>query len=135
MKVVLDTNTVVSAIAWEGLPRQILLALREGRHTFVTSAALLAELTSVLQYPKLKALAAHPFLPIVLEWFFRPEHVVTPDERLSVINADPADNIVLEAAVAGKADVIVSGDRHLLDLREFQNIKILTAREFVARHL
>ncbi len=134
MRVVLDTNTLISAIGWEGAPRQILIALREGRHKLITSPALLDELTKVLGYPKLRPIRAHPLLPIVLAWLHNPEHIVIPEEQVSAVRADPADNFVLEAAVTGKADVIVSGDRDLLDLRQFRGIHILTPRAFVVRY-
>ncbi len=135
MRVVLDTNTLVSAIGWDGPPRQILIALREGEHTLITSPALLDELTRVLTYPKLHPVATHPLLSTILAWLHQPEHLVIPQERISVVRADPADNSVLEVAIAGKADTIISGDRDLLTLHRFRGIPILTARGFVARHL
>ncbi len=133
MRLVLDTNTIVSAIGWDGPPRQVLIALREGRHRLVITPALLEELTRVLRYPRLQPIAAHPLLAVVLEWLYRPEHLVIPTERVTEIHADPADNLVLEAAVAGRADAIVSGDRHLLRLQAFRGIPVLTARAFVGR--
>ncbi len=135
MKVVLDTNTIVSGIGWDGPPRRVLLALRDGRHSLVISPDLLVELTRVLSYPKLRPVAAHPLLRIVLEWLHQPEHIVIPKERISVIRADPQGNMVLEAAVAGRVDAIVSGDRDLLAVGEFQNIPIVTARQFAAKYL
>ena len=135
MKVVLDTNTIVWGIGWDGPPRRVILALRDGRHHLVISPDLLAELTKVLSYPKLRPLAAHPLLRVVLEWLHQPEHIVIPKERLSVVRADPQDNLVLEAAVSGRADTIVSGDRDLLAVREFQNIPIVTARQFATKYL
>lgn len=135
MRVVLDTNTLVSGIGWEGPPGDILTSLREGRHQLVTSPDLLDELTSVLRYPRLRAIATHPALPEILAWIHRPLHIVYPTERISVVGAHPADNIVLEAALTGAAEVIVSGDRHLLELRVFRNVQILTARRFAELHL
>lgn len=126
---------LVSAIGWDGLPRRILLAFREGKHSLITSPALLDELTKVLAYPKLRPVATHPLLPIVLEWIHRPEHLAIPEERIRIIRSDPADNLVLEAAAAGRADVIVSGDQDLLELKRFRNIHVLTARAFAERHL
>ncbi len=135
MRVVLETNTLVSAIGWDGPPRQILIAIREGKHTFITSPELLDELARVLAYPKLRPVATHPLLPVILAWLHWPEHLVIPQERISVVRADPADNSVLEVAIAGKADTIISGDRDLLTLHRFRGIPILTARGFVARYL
>ncbi len=135
MKVVLDTNTIVSGIGWDGPPRRVLLALRDGRHSLVISPDLLAELTRVLSYPRLRPIAAHPLLRIVLEWLHQPEHIVIPKERISVIRADPQDNLVLDAAAAGRAGAVVSGDRDLLAVRKFQDIPIVTAREFATKYL
>ncbi len=58
---------------------------------------------------------------------------VSPTVKLDVIKADPKDNIILECAVAGNADYIVSGDKHLLDLKEFSGIKILKPAEFLRK--
>ena len=135
MRVVLDTNTIVSAIGWEGPPRHILLALREGTHTLIISPDLLQELTAVLRYPKLRLIARHPLLPEILSWIHSPEHITYPSERIDAIKADPADNLVLEAAVAGKAEVVVSGDRHLLALKQFRGIRMMTAASFSSQHL
>ncbi len=135
MRVVLDTNTLLSAIGWTGPPAQILRALLQGKHSIIVSPALLDELTMVLRYPRLRRAATHPSIPLILAWLHQPQHIVLPHERIHVIVPDPSDNLVLEAAIAGKADVIVSGDRHLLGLGSFQGIPILTARAFVAKHL
>ena len=135
MRVVLDTNTIVSAIGWEGPPRRILLALREGTHTLVTSPDLLRELTSVLRYHKLHPIARHPLLPEILAWLQKPEHLVYPSEQIDAIKGDPADNRVLEAAIAGQAEAIVSGDRHLLALKRFRGIPVTAAAAFASQHL
>jgi predicted nucleic acid-binding protein len=58
--------------------------------------------------------------------------VVSPQTRITRITEDPTDNRVLEAAVEGQADYIVSGDGHLLDLREHDGIPIVTPRDFLA---
>jgi uncharacterized protein len=135
VRVALDTNTIVSGIGWDGPPRQILLALRAGQHDFIISPDLLAELTRVLEHPRLRPIAAHPLLRTVLAWLHQPEHIVIPKERFSIIRADPQDNLVLEAAAAGGADAIVSGDTHLLAVKRSQGIPIVTARGFATKYL
>lgn len=130
MKIVLDTNALVSAIGWEGPPARTLRACRTGQFDFVTSPQLLEELTRVLTYPRLAIVARHPDLPEVLKWLHAPEHVVIPRRAIDVITVDPPDNRVLEAAVEGKADVIVSGDKHLLSLKTFEEIPILNPPSF-----
>ena len=109
--------------------------MREGGHDLVITAALLDQLTRVLRYPRLEPIAGHPDLAVVLEWLYRPEHLVMPTERITEIRDDPADNLVLEAAVAGRADAMVSGDAHLLRLQASRGILVLPARAFVARFL
>lgn len=133
MKLVLDTNTLVSAMGWDGPPARILRACRAGRFFLVTSPDLLEELTRVLTYPKLRLIAQHQDLPQILEWLHAPERVVLPRRRVQVVTIDPADDRVLEAAVEGHAEAIVSGDEHLLALKAFEGISILTATAFCRR--
>ena len=130
MKIVLDTNTLVSAIGWEGPPARIFRACRAGRFDLIISSQLLDELTRVLTYPKLRTIAQHPELPEILRWVHAPEHVVIPKRTVRVVTADPPDNRVLEAAVEGKADVMISGDEHLLGLIVFEGIPILSPAAF-----
>ena len=130
MKIVLDTNTLVSAIGWEGTPARILRACRTGQFSLITSPQLLEELTRVLTYPKLRVVAQHPDLPEILKWLHAPEQVVIPRRTVHIITVDPSDNRVLEAAVEGKADVIISGDEHLLGLKIFEGVPILTPAVF-----
>lgn len=130
MKIVLDTNTLVSAIGWTGPPTRILLACRTGQYSLITSPHLLEELTRVLTYPKLRVVAQHPDLPDILKWLHAPEQVLVPRRTIHVITVDPPDNRVLEAAVEGKADVIISGDEHLLGLKIYEGIPISTPAAF-----
>ena len=130
MKIVLDTNALVSAIGWEGPPARILRVCRTGQFSLITSPQLLEELTRVLTYSKLRVVAQHPDLPEILKWLHAPEQVVIPRRTVHIITVDPPDNRVLEAAVEGKADVIISGDEHLLGLKVFEGIPILTPAVF-----
>lgn len=61
-------------------------------------------------------------------------NVVTPQQELRIIENDPDDNRILECAVEADADYIVSGDRHLLDLEKYEDIKIVTPAEFLEKH-
>jgi putative PIN family toxin of toxin-antitoxin system len=130
LKLVLDTNTLVSAIGWTGPLARILTACRTGRFDLVTSPQLLEELIRVLTYPKLSILAQQADLPEILKWIHAPERLVYPRRTLHVISVDTPDNRVLEAAAQGKADGIVSGDEHLVSLKVFEGIPILTPAAF-----
>ena len=135
MRVVADTNTVVSGLLWHGNPRQVLEAARAGTLQLYTSAALLAEIEEVLQRPKfaqrlsLAGVASHTLVMgyAALAWLIEPR-VIKP-----VVIADPDDDIVLACAVAARAEAIVSGDKHLIDLTEYDGIPILTAAQLLKR--
>ncbi|MBI3647789.1 MAG: putative toxin-antitoxin system toxin component, PIN family [Actinobacteria bacterium] len=130
MRVVFDTNILVSAFIFPGgAPETIYRAALEGRTVLVTSAPLLAELGRVLveKFGWEAAMAEEVVAQVI-----RIGLVVQPTERVHEIAADPADDRVLEAAVAGNADAIVSGDRHLTRLRSWRGIPIRTAAELAA---
>lgn len=135
MRAVADTNAVVSGLLWHGSPRQVLDAARAGTIELFTSAALLAELEDVLHRQKFaQRLGMVGLTPrdlvlgyATLATFIEPA-AIDP-----VIIEDPDDDAVLACAIAARAEVIVSGDSHLLKLREYQGIPILTATELVAR--
>lgn len=129
-RVVLDTNVVISALFFGGKPAAILdLAIQEVL-LLHTSSALVTELDGVLRVKF--HLPPHLAEIMVTEWKAL-NVLVEPTETLSVIMEDPSDNQVLECAVEAKVDVIVSGDRHLLALKTFRGMLILSPNEFLAR--
>ena len=129
MKLVCDTNVLVSGLLFGGHCRAILRLVSEGRADGFTSGALLAELEGVLIRPKFglgrRQVAAA--VDLVRQTFV----VVAPTERVHVVLDDPDDNAVLEAALAADADAIVSGDAHLLDVGAFRGIRILAPGSLV----
>ncbi|MFW6111284.1 MAG: putative toxin-antitoxin system toxin component, PIN family [Thermoproteota archaeon] len=128
MRVVLDTNVLVSAIFWKGNESPIIQLVEEGKLTLVTSLPILKELKKVLSYPKFPL--DKEKVNEQVEYFFLAQ-LVSPTQKLNLIPQDPSYNKFLECALTGKADYIVSGDRHLLDLKEFQGIKIITGEELL----
>ena len=135
MRVVADTNTVVSGLLLYGPPRQVLDAARTGMMTLSTSAPLLAELAEVLQRPKFaQRLAQANVTPQILVFGYAAlARLVVPGPIGSVVVADPDDDEVLACAVAAQAEVIVSGDRALLALESYEGIPIITAAQLMAR--
>jgi putative PIN family toxin of toxin-antitoxin system len=128
MRIVLDTNVTVSALLWRGTPYRLVEAIRSRRqdHLF-TSAALLEELAGVLARPfaaKRLALLGHTGEALLAVYAGFAE-MVTPRAVPNAVIADPDDDQVIAAAIAAGADVIASGDRHLLGLRTYQDIRIL----------
>jgi uncharacterized protein len=132
VRVVLDTNVLVSGIGWSGPPAAIVDAALAGRVTPLTTSALLSELTRALGYPKLKSIA--PAAETLVQ-LLRAAFIVVDVERRIAVCADETDNRVLEAAVNGGADYIVTGDKHLLELDPFEGIRIVRPAEFLSTAL
>lgn len=130
MKVVVDTNVLVSALVFPGgVPEQVYRLAIEGRITLVTSRPLLAELGRVLTQ---KFGWQDDYLRAALAQILRIGEIVEPRERVSIIADDPDDDRVLEAAQTAGAAVIVSGDRHLLSLGHWGEVAILSPAVFLA---
>jgi putative PIN family toxin of toxin-antitoxin system len=132
VRVVADTNVLVSALIFPGgLPEAFYRLALEGRIELVTSRALLAELGRVLteKFGWEPDRAGEAVGQVI-----RLAEIVEPGEALSEIEADPADDRVLEAAAEGNADAIVSGDNHLLALGTWRGIPIQLPAAFVAEH-
>lgn len=125
-RVVLDTNVVVSSF-WGGVPGEVVTAWFAGRYTLLISAPMLAEYHATLA----RLLPETPPIAHFLHAVYLRAVTVTPRERLTVVRQDPSDDRFLECAVAGRAHCLVSGDRHLLSLRVFHGIPIVTPRAFL----
>jgi putative PIN family toxin of toxin-antitoxin system len=123
-RVVFDTNVYVSAYGFGGLPARLMRAAITGEFELVTSPALLAEVARVLA-DKLEFDSER--VEATIMQIARIAAVVRPTQRLSVVS-DESDNRVIECAVAGGVDTIVSGDRHLLELGEYAGICVANLR-------
>ena len=121
MRVVLDTNIFVSAFFWNGNERRVLKSCKKKKHQLITSPQILDELSRVLlskfDVPKDMVMDFQEELLLMSE-------LVVPAGGLKTILEDPSDNIVLETAELGKADKIITGDRHLLRLKRYKDIQI-----------
>lgn len=128
MRVVADTNVLISAILFGGLPEAFLELASLRSFQLVTSPTLLEELDGKL---RLKFLMPDEDANEVRWTLEEMAVVVRPDLRLTVVKSDPDDDRVLECALAGEADYIVSGDKHLRELGSYDGIKIVTVRQFM----
>ncbi|HLC77112.1 MAG TPA: putative toxin-antitoxin system toxin component, PIN family [archaeon] len=126
-RVVADTNIIISAIFWSGKPYQVVVNGLKGDYQLVTSPEIVDEVLSKLrnkfQLPEDKI---EEQANILISLF----HLVMPTTRVDVVR-DKSDNKIIECAVDGEANYIVTGDPDLLELKEFMNIKILTADQFL----
>ena len=130
MRIVADTNTVLSGLLWQGAPRRLLDLARERKITLCTSLVLFAELAEVMARDKFaeRLRAAGVSAIELLQDYERLAETVIPEALPTpVIERDPDDDHVLACAVSAEAQLIVSGDSHLLNLKAYQGIPIHTA--------
>ncbi len=133
MRVVVDTNVIVRAVIKPtGAVGSVLLHLRQGDYTLLYDQSLLEELVDVLNRPRIRdkyRLTQRDIQTVVGLILLRGE-AVTVRERIAACR-DPKDDKFLEVAVAGEADVIVSGDQDLLVLHPFAGIPIIPPTAFL----
>jgi putative PIN family toxin of toxin-antitoxin system len=132
IRAVLDTNAIVSALVFRGPANAMVPAWQAHRFTFLVSKALLGEYIRVLHYPKFR-LSAGDIRYLVEEALLPFVTPVRVRRVAKVIREDPADDQVLACAVTGEADLIVSGDHHLLRLARYQDVFIVTIADFLQR--
>jgi len=133
LKIVLDTNVFISGVFFKGPPNQILRAWRDGRIRFLMSEEILKEYQSVGEhlargFPKVDL---EPFLELLA---IKTEFVI-PKKLQNRVCEDPDDDKFIACALAGKSNMIISGDKHLLRVSGYEGIKVLRPRKFVDEHL
>lgn len=137
LRVVLDTNIFVSSLLVKvGVPAQVLDAWRAGRYVLVTTNAIVTELRATLNYSRIRRKYA-----ITDDEINRLVSLIEQDALLVPASADVSDAIpanhtdekILACALGGEANLIVSGDPHLLDLGEYRGIPIRSVRQFLTR--
>ena len=129
-KVVLDTNIYLSAILFGNKPEEFIGLGKTGKIQILISEEILAEIAGIL---KRKFKWDDTLISDAIESIKEYTVLITPSETVNIIKLHEPDNRILECAVEGKADYIVSGDKHhILPLKEYKKIKILSASEFIA---
>lgn len=130
-KVVIDTNVIVSAFGWHGKPEEIFRLITIGKIQNFISMEILSEVAKVVSYPKFN-------FPIslqveIIETIFSCSTIVEIKEAINIIKDDPEDNRILECAISAEVDFIITGDSHLLKLKNFRGVEILTPDNFLVR--
>lgn len=131
MRIVIDSNVLISALLWHGKPHALLDYARTGVIDLVLSQGLIGEIENVFHYPK--------FALILARTTRTPERILSELHTLTAIITapplprpvcrDPDDDVVLACAIAAHAELIVSGDDDLLVLKSFAGIPIVNAAE------
>jgi putative PIN family toxin of toxin-antitoxin system len=135
VRLVLDVNVLVSAvISVGGNPGKTLDLWEQEQFDLIVSPPILEELEHVIHYPRIQQKYRLPeeYVEKFLGLIGNQAIVTNPSKKLNVIEKDPSDNRYLDCAKEGNASYIVTGDKHLLDLKEYDGIVILTATGFLA---
>lgn len=135
IRAVLDTNVVISSfISRKNKPPHILLSLiRKKKIIHVTSVAILEEVEDVLNRQKLierHRLSSGEIRELIINLASVSDIIIVKSD-VRIIQNDPEDDKFIQCAIDGKADYIISGDNHLLELKSFQQIKILSPKDFL----
>lgn len=134
MRAVIDTNVLISGfISRESYPAKLVDGWVEKRFEPVVSEEIIREYREVFARDRFSALGSVEERLKLLGTLLSFEHVVlvNPQERICMVKDDPGDDIFLECAAAGECEFIISGDQHLLKLKQYKNIKVITAKEFI----
>jgi uncharacterized protein len=129
MQIVQDTNTIISGYLFGGNEYKLLEAIHEKKVTAYTSQEILKEIERVLKYQKLKISAEDQ--KKILKDFISKTKIVGNTQKIDVVKEDPADNKFIECAIEAKANYIVSGDKHLLNIKSYNKIRIIRTKELL----
>ena len=128
----LDTNILVSAFISKGNEYRILRLAKLEKIKLYISLEILEEFKEVISRSKFGF--SQKQINKSIKQLLSISEILITSSKLEIVKEDPDDNKILECALDGKSDFIISGDRHLLDLKEYKNIKILTSRELLEKY-
>jgi len=131
MKVVLDTNVLVSALIKAGKPGELLFKIAEGKVQLILSRCILEEFIEVADDPRIGRYVDQEDIIAFLRVVGSVAKIVRVRSKFKVVKEDPDDDIILRTACDGRADYVVSGDSYLLSLGEFRGIRIVTVDEML----
>lgn len=133
MRITVDTNVLVSATFWNGNSHKIIEGIEQKQFVLVLSKNILQEYSEVLEYDEIREKIRDKNLDMkyTLHKIISLATIVEPTAILHIIQDDPDDNKVLECALEGSVDYIVTQDNHLLKLKNFQGIIIMTPEDFL----
>ena len=133
MKITTDTNVLISSTFWSGDSDRILEKVENKEIELVLSKEIIEEFSKVLEYKEIKDKIKDKNLEMkrTVEKIISLSTIIVPSLKFNEIKEDPSDNIILDCAVEGNVDFILSQDKHLLNLKEFRGIKIINPADFL----
>lgn len=129
LRIVLDTNVLISAIIRNGKPRKLFQLGIDGKYQILTSKEILNEFEGVIHRPKFKMTKDEVI--VIVSTLVDSSEKIPLKSNFKVIESDPDDDIIINTAYDGKADYIVSGDPDLKSLKNFKGIKIVSVDEML----
>ena len=130
MRIVLDTNILISGIFWKGTPYKVLEAWMDNKYELIVSEEVLMEYSRILKDFETKRKGSDGVAKSWILFIAQNSTLLKVKKKVKVCR-DPFDDMFLSLAVAGNAKFIVSGDNDLLDMKEFMNVEIVTAGNFL----
>lgn len=132
VRLVLDSNVCISGLLWSGTPHRLIRAAEAGDLTLVTTPAIMEEVRDALARPKFasRIAALNTSVGELMESLLSIVEVIQEPRTEPIITEDPDDDKVLACAVASRAQWIVSGDVHLLAMKRYGGMPILTPKQF-----
>ena len=127
LKITPDTNTLVSAAISKGNEYELLRLAELGNVKLILSPQIIQEFIGVISRPKFGF--SEKQIADSIKQIIDVSNIIMPVKGIDIIKEDPEDNRILECAQAGKADYIVSGDRHLLNLKNYKSIRIIRTKQ------
>jgi putative PIN family toxin of toxin-antitoxin system len=133
MRITVDTNILVSATFWTGASDKIIEKVEKKEIELVLSKEIMEEYVRVLNYKDIQDKIKDKNLEMnrTVEKITVISKFVAPTQKFKVVKDDETDDKFIDCAVEGKVDYLVSNDKHLLKIKEFQGIKIITPEEFL----
>ena len=131
MRVVLDTNAWLSAIVWKGEANKLIDAVLSKKIEIIITQEILSEIIDVLSRSKFKEFIDKEKTEDLIKVILSIAELIETKTKINIIKEDPKDNIILEAASDGKVEYIISYDKHLRNMLQFNKIKIITPTDFL----
>ena len=132
LRVVIDTNVFISSF-FGGIPREIISHWRDGKITLCLSQSIIEEYIEVLNRLNIDKRHIKQLTQLFAEGYHSIFTASTP--TLNIVKDDPNDNKFIECAVALESKIIISGDKHLKNIKKYINVEILSPREFFDREM
>jgi putative PIN family toxin of toxin-antitoxin system len=129
MRVVIDTNVYISGSLWKGNEERVIDLCTSGKIENYTTFDIIDEIDRVLRYRKLRLTEkeAEQLVKVFLSF----SKIVNPNVKVDIVEEDQSDNKFLECAIGSGSDILITGDDHLLNLKEFAGVRIMNSNSFL----